>query len=273
MKNSLGTTIRNVRVNKKMSQKNLADGICAQSMLSAIENDKYTPNAKLLIELCNRLSLSLTEISLSQNFDISSIDKFNDTVEKLCNAHEYKQLHEFLLQDSVIDNLKSDTQLQAYYYYLSISQLQTGDFAEAEKSLKLSLADINRQSLSTLSRLGYMSLSLLNAIKLQNKSAIANLNAAFESLSNQPYEENQNILFYLASLIYFKIHDLAKSTDYLNQGIKFIAKNNSHYMLANCYFLSAELADTYNQPDKAAEARKREKIFSELYGEKVFKDI
>ncbi|MFT8870561.1 helix-turn-helix transcriptional regulator, partial [Liquorilactobacillus nagelii] len=52
MKNQLGTSLKNIRQQQHLSQKDVARNICAQSMLSAIENGKYVPNAKLLINLC-----------------------------------------------------------------------------------------------------------------------------------------------------------------------------------------------------------------------------
>ncbi|WP_333603677.1 helix-turn-helix transcriptional regulator [Lactobacillus acetotolerans] len=45
----LGTIIKLKRNEKGFSQKELVNNICAQSMLSAIENNKYVPNAQLSI--------------------------------------------------------------------------------------------------------------------------------------------------------------------------------------------------------------------------------
>lgn len=95
MKN-LGTVLKELRKKRGMTQKQLAEGICAQSMLSAIENDVYIPNAILLVNLAKRLKVDLNEISLATNFEISANEEFNQNVNKLCNSHQYIELLEFL---------------------------------------------------------------------------------------------------------------------------------------------------------------------------------
>lgn len=39
----IGTILKQTRKRQGLSQKELSDGICAQSMLSAVENNQYTP--------------------------------------------------------------------------------------------------------------------------------------------------------------------------------------------------------------------------------------
>lgn len=272
MKN-LGTVLKELRKKRGMTQKQLAEGICAQSMLSAIENDVYIPNAILLVNLAKRLKVDLNEISLATNFEISANEEFNQNVNKLCNSHQYIELLEFLQQNKVIDNLKTAHQLQAYYYYLGVAQLQTNKLSEAMQSLKLSLAEINHLQLDTLSRLAYLGMGYIYALENKKTAAVDNIDLAFRNWNDFSYEENQNIIYYLAALIYFKLNDYQDSTAYLVDGIGFIAKHDSHYMLANCYFLMARLAQEAHQDDERLEANGRKDLFSELYGEKIFQDF
>ena len=272
MKN-LGTVLKELRKQKGLTQKELADGICAQSMLSAIENDVYIPNANLLINLANRLEINLDEISLMTNYEISSENNFNETVDKLCNEHQYQQLLNFLSTAQVADNLKTAHQLQAYYYYLGVAQLQTNKLEEALYSFKLSLTEINHLNLDTISRLAYLAMGYIYALQNKHTAAMDNIDLAFRNWSEFSYDENQNILYYLAALIYFKLNDYQNSTAYLVDGIGFIAKHNSHYMLANCYFLMARLAQEAHQDDERLEAHRRKDLFTELYGEKIFQDF
>ncbi|MQS76744.1 helix-turn-helix domain-containing protein [Companilactobacillus halodurans] len=272
MKN-LGMVLKELRQEKKMTQKELADGICAQSMLSAIENDIYVPNANLLINLVNRLEVDLNEISLAVNFKISQNDKINEIVDKLCNAHQYQQLLNFLNQKDVLDNLETSKQIQAYYYYLGVAQLQTNAIDEALKSLRLSLAEINHLHLTTISRLAYLAIGYIYALQNKRTAAVDNIDLAFRNWNEFSYDENQNIIYYLTALIYFKLNDYQNSTAYLIDGITFIAKHDSHYMLANCYFLMARLAQEAHQDDERLEAHGRKDLFSELYNEQIFKDF
>jgi len=136
----LGITLKTIRKQQGLSQKEVCRGICAQSMLSAIENNQYTPNAELLIQLCKRLSISLSVFSLADNFDISSNDQFNHTVDELCNHHEYVKLKSFLLSQSTLNHIETSEQTQAYYYYLGVSQFHTDrDLNDAHNNLRMSV--------------------------------------------------------------------------------------------------------------------------------------
>lgn len=272
MKN-LGTVLKELRKQKGLTQKELADGICAQSMLSAIENDVYIPNSDLLVNLANRLKADLNEISLLVNFDISNNIDFNETVDKLCNAHQYQDLKAFLQQADVINNLKSAKQLQAYYYYLGVAQLQTNAMDDALRSLRLSLTEVNHLQLDTISRLAYLAIGYIYALENNRTAAVDHIDLAFRNWNEYDYSENQNILYYLAALIYFKLNDYQNSTAYLVDGIGFIAKHDSHYMLANCYFLMARLAQEAHHDDERLEAHRRKDLFTELYGEKIFQNF
>ena len=70
---TLGTALKQARKAQQLNQKQAARGICAQSMLSAIENDRYVPNARLLLALCQRLGVAVSTLSLADDFELSLI--------------------------------------------------------------------------------------------------------------------------------------------------------------------------------------------------------
>lgn len=269
---SIGSIISITRKQKHLSQKKLCENICSQSMLSAIESDKYSPNSNLLIALCKRLSISLDTFNLANNFEISQITDFNKTVEELCNTHKYLELKTFLNKDIIVDSLKTDTQLQAYYYYLGISKFQTEEnHTGAIRDIKLSLAcapETNNKT--TLTRLGIISLSLITTSFKESENLVQQ---ALNQLETLNYEQNQNIIFYLASLNFYRRKNYLNAFNYLQKAIDFITKHNSHYMLANCYYLLAHISDKSSDTSKKIEALSRQKIFTDLFDEKVYRDI
>ena len=118
---TLGTALKQARKAQQLNQKQAARGICAQSMLSAIENDRYVPNARLLLALCQRLGVAVSTLSLADDFEISAEQAFNDRVRQMCNAHQYQQLKDWLLQPTTLEHVQTDEQTQAYYYYLGVA--------------------------------------------------------------------------------------------------------------------------------------------------------
>lgn len=271
MSNQLGISLKKIRKQQKLSQKEVASGICAQSMLSAIENGKYMPNAHLLLSLCDRLSISLDEISLNKNFSISTSQKFNNVLSKLCNQHKYKQLKDFLLDTATIDKVQTAKQTQAYYYYLSVVNFQVdSNLTVAEKNLKLSMSSDEKIRIeSALTRLGLISLSFIQAKKGLPKLASTLITKAMANMDNANYEENLNVIFYLAALTDYELKKTQEALKWITKGIAYIANHNSHYMLANLYRLFAQIAKENEQKGQHLEAQKRSDFLKNLFNEKV----
>ncbi|MCT3396203.1 hypothetical protein G8J22_02702 [Lentilactobacillus hilgardii] len=270
----LGDILKQTRQAQHMTQKQLAEGICSQSMLSAIEKGQYTPNANLLIALCRRLKISLDDISLSSNFAIGRTRDFNQKLDRLCNQHQYQKLFDFLQKPSVLDAIETDGQTQAYYYYLGVSKwhLQQG-LQDVAADFQLSLASAQPTHLSVLTRLGMMSLAMVRTQLGQLRSSEKLLAQAVSDIETAEYEENLNIVFYLAGLICFESEHYAKTANWVLRGIDFATGHDSHYMLANLYYLLARTAEVEAQLDIHDDAQERAKIFTELFHEKPYENF
>lgn len=203
MQTDLGSVIKDERKRQHLTQKQLATGICSQPMLSGIEKGTYTPNAKLLIALCNRLKISLNKISLAQNFAIGTSDNLNQRLASLCNAHDYQRLLAFLERQEVLDHIETDEQLQAYYYYHGVANFQINDsITDAEDDFKMSLTNARETGNSVLTRLGHVSLAVVEA-KLGHRDATDKLvNESLEGIHNINYEEDLNIIFFICLVSY-----------------------------------------------------------------------
>ncbi|WP_225349965.1 helix-turn-helix transcriptional regulator [Ligilactobacillus equi] len=263
--------MRAKRLEQHLTQKQLANGICSQSMLSAIENGTYTPNATLLIRLCQRLDISLQEISLAVDYDISDDSNYNQTLVALCNQHRYAELREFLQQPATLDLIQNDEQTQAYYYYLAIALFNTqAQLSEVQKNLKLAIAS---DGITSLKRLSLVSLALVKVVHGEVKEIPQLISQATEKWQTLPYEENLNIIYYLVAMIHYKLGDYPTASRWINEGIAFVTSHNSHYMLANYYYLLAKVAHQSQVRDKEDVAQQRSQIFTELFAEKVYDDF
>lgn len=271
--NNLGETLKDRRLASHLSQKQVCENICSQPMLSSIEQGKYIPNAEILIALCKKLKINLNLLSLHDNYQISDVDKFNKTVDNLCNNHKYKELKQFLLDDKTIEKINSSQHTQAYYYYLSISYLQAdNDLDKFEFNLKLAISEHpNPISLTTLDRLVFISMATLYAKKNNHNKYLEYLNKAFKDFKIVNFEANQIVIFYLAAYSNILLKKNIDALNWINQGIDFATKNNSHYMLANLYYLLAKTLIKENKSELALDPKNRAKVFTELFNEKIFK--
>ncbi|MFC6322173.1 helix-turn-helix domain-containing protein [Companilactobacillus baiquanensis] len=267
---NLGKTLKEKRIALHLSQKKACENICSQPMLSSIEQGKYIPNSHILILLCKRLRINIDQLSLSSNYQISSLNSFNQKLEKLCNDHNYIELKKFLLSDDTIAQVKASQQ-KAYYYYLSIAYLQAdNDLDEFEYNLNLAMSEHPHSiALTTLDRLIFISMAVLYA-KRKNSKYLDYLNNAFIKFNEVHFEDNQIILFYLAAYANILMGKNIDALNWINQGIDFATKNNSHYMLANLYYLFAKVLIAENKGDLALDSQTRSKIFTDLFNEKIF---
>lgn len=274
---AIGPVLKQARQDAGLTQAQAAQDICSQAMLSAIEHDQYTPNAALLIALCQRLGLSLDAITLANNFAIGQRTDFNQKVAQLCDAHEYQQLLTFLNRDAVIDSIADGAETQAYYYYLAVVEFQGAkDWDDAQQNLQLSLASATRTKVPpVLTRLAKISAAYIAMLKSQQVSPAiqADIDAALKGITKARYDENLNIIFYLAALIFYHDQQYTESARLLAAGIHFTTAHNSHYMLANAYYLLAKVAEALGQADAANDAQRRSELFNELFGEEVFSDF
>ncbi|WP_349623662.1 helix-turn-helix domain-containing protein [Lactiplantibacillus plantarum] len=268
---TLGTALKQAHKAQQLNQKQAARGICAQSMLSAIENDRYVPNARLLLALCQRLGVAVSTLSLADDFEISAEQAFNDRVRQMCNAHQYQQLKDWLLQPTTLEHVQTDEQTQAYYYYLGVACWQvdrTSDAAQQNLRLAIGMAAPSSPP-TTLTRLALISLAVVKAHHHPQAPVAALVTRALADIDASAYEENANIVFYLAGLVAYEQHDSQLAVARLTQGLAFATTHDSHYMLANIYQLMAQLAMAAGETATARVASQRSQVFKDLFKEQI----
>lgn len=126
MQKTLGQKIKELRLNKKMTQGELGHGLATPSMISQIEADKASPSHKLLADLAERLGVTL------QYFleDIQSKLERNGTIKyarMLMDAENYKkasQLFQDLLREPVPHIQIFEIQMDLAYCLHKLRQTQ-----------------------------------------------------------------------------------------------------------------------------------------------------
>lgn len=89
----LASRIKNRRKELKLSQKELADGICKQGQISRLENGEYTPGSELLYQLAKKLNVSMDyffdEHIVNEN---SELTEFKKIVKTFISQRNYESL-------------------------------------------------------------------------------------------------------------------------------------------------------------------------------------
>lgn len=90
---NIGTTIKNIRVGKNLTQKELSNGIITRTYLSKIENDLVNPSFDVIEKILLRLNMSLDEfIFVCNNKNISDKQKIMNTFLSISSNTETKKI-------------------------------------------------------------------------------------------------------------------------------------------------------------------------------------
>ncbi len=89
----LASRLRSRRLELKLSQSELAEGICKQGQISRIEKGKYNPGSDILYKLSQKLNVPM-EYFFDENIlaDSSTIGNFIGLSKKLLNQRDYFSL-------------------------------------------------------------------------------------------------------------------------------------------------------------------------------------
>jgi transcriptional regulator with XRE-family HTH domain len=120
----IGTTLRQIRKNRNMTQKQLTEGLLKQATYSRIENGQLECEAAMLAQLVERLNISLHEFFyIHQNYQATNRQKLIQTFTRmeLTPLHEITEQME-LIQQYLNNNCDQDIQM-LYYAYESLKEL------------------------------------------------------------------------------------------------------------------------------------------------------
>lgn len=272
---NLGDILKETRQRRQLSQLETAENICSQSTLSEIEHNKYIPNTQLLINLCQRLSINFDDLLLAQNFNICKDRYFNQKVRSLYNSRNYKLLKTYLNRPTVIESVQTGKQTQAYYFYLAVCDLHLEhNFDSSKELLKLSLASAGHsRKQTTLTRICNITLAYVYAKQGLRTSAIRQIELSQRDLDEITYDENLNIVYFVAALSYLALNKYDQAIEMVEKGINFTRQNNSHFMLLDSIYLMAHITEKVQTKYHKLGSIKKHDIFNDFIHERSYAKV
>ncbi|WNB92543.1 helix-turn-helix domain-containing protein [Bacillus sp. NEB1478] len=238
----LGEEIFNLRKYYKMSQKELAEGICSQAAISKIESGECFPGIDTLYLISIKLRVEITYfISLLFQERNGYISTTIEWIEKLNTNKNYEELYE-ITKFERSNNLKSYgyqyEQFINWHYYLASYYLKFMSYVEVTDQLKELLSANN-----LLDQDNYQDLKIHNSI-----AAIYAENKDYTN-SYKYYEAILNKTIYIDSFKKFRIkvmYNLSKvytldqryndALQIIDQAIDDSLKQESFYVLGQLYY-------------------------------------
>lgn len=227
----IGKNIKYIRTQKKITQSELAAGICSISYLSKIENELAEPSTEVLEQFCHRLGISVGEIGkqedtlslIKSEFDIlhsiirdrdkeKAELKFNEIMShfpKLIEPEAYliKALFELRLAIMDRDKLKADT------FFIEVA------------------SHVNYQSDWTI-KYFYRFCGLYQYLYGSYQDAIE-----YYLLAERYLEEDKEEVFYHLALAYYELDQISISTFYINRALDIFTNKQQTELITNCKLL------------------------------------
>ncbi|SNX55313.1 helix-turn-helix transcriptional regulator [Thermoanaerobacterium sp. RBIITD] len=204
----IGTKIKALRLQKKISQSQLCDNFMNRVVLSRIENNKALPSLEQLIHISEKLKVPLSYFINDIKYDelIENDDSSSFIISDLFNNQNYYEIVKLIEYNH--DEF-SKTQDFNKYYYAGASFFNIGLYNDALKYLKRyvnlflkSKEDIQKQNIDNFCH----ALNILFKIMLKNRN----------------YEKGINYLELAKKYLY--------ALDSLNYSISFVIHNNLAYL-------------------------------------------
>lgn len=233
-----------------LSQKELSSGICTQATLSKFENNGKIPSLKILIQLCNRLGLSLDSIIGVKDSKSQQVVKKMNEAEFNLIIQEYQDSWK-IIKSINLDDLEDDREALTQYYYLKgyLNVLDDGDLFDAVFDFNRILSELDSKGETIFTFLSYVGMGMVYAKQGDDKKSEYYFSKVFSNIYTMSIDDVSkiwryiNIIFY-CSIYYSERNDLESANALLNYGVKVCSENHVTYYIARIY---AQLAINENR--------------------------
>lgn len=267
----LASRLKERRKALKISQKELAEGICKQGQISRIENGEYTPGSELLYALSRKLRVSMDYFFDEQVQDEKNeLENFRLVAENFISQRDYSSL-------KYLYNLESKSSS-----HLSLSDKM---YLEWIQTLVLFYCDDNKlEAVSKLEKLlKERNISEINYLRFSN--TLFNFYYDIDDL-NQFNEIRDNLEERVNNLIIHTIEELELSIKFnynisrylwlqnnvedalnkISETIRICKRYRSNYLLADLYLLLGNASASFGNIDEVRDYYTKAKFLYNLDG-------
>lgn len=276
---AFGESLKDLRIERKMTQGMLAEDICSQSVLSRIENNEEMPNIMVMYQLCDRLGVSIDSVL---SHDASFIKQSNELLNqfgKLICSHDYEELDIFIKKNKLESQLFLESDLQRYYYYMGVYSYNVKkDSQRAIELLEMSLEFSYRKSKKMLNRVEILILSCLGRIYVKNnkiEQGLDMLERSYQGLFFLPESRRhleQATIFYNYADSLVTINEDEKAEDMVNQGIQWEKDRMAYFLIDKFCLLKGTILEKRGNTELATIYYKRAEMIEQMVQLDVFKE-
>ncbi|WP_283572382.1 helix-turn-helix domain-containing protein [Streptococcus agalactiae] len=270
----IATLIQTKRKEKGITQKELADGICVQAVISKIEKGETTPSVDIFFKIVKKLEIDMSIVSkiFKLNNTIHQNLVYSDKVKQLLYMRDYENLAYVLKTLNKLD--MTPEEILYYEWLISVTNYMTrqSTFLETIQELK----GILSESKDNYFQLYLKVVSAIASIYSDNHDDDLALQY-FESIIDdyQASEDFQDQVTFLYSIsrAYFIKEDLNKSLMYISKAIDEILEEKSIYLLGDSLLMKAYILNEAKLYDESKKYCRNAITIFELENKELLKNM
>lgn len=258
------------RRQKGLSQSDLAEDICTQATLSRFENNSQIPNLKILIKLCERLDLPLSELFPKVGIRYTDVIDTLNQAEFLLITSEYEKAKQ-LIQTIDIGMIEDNEIVLRYRYLIGFLMVfQHEEITEILFNFDQILLDNTNEVEVIYHLLAYTGIGMVFARERDEEKAEFYFNKVLEKIYYYPIKKVEDTwrvlnILYQCGEFYASIHELEASNVLLKYAIEICSDNHVTYYLARA---AAQLAQ-----NAVEEKREKQDILELIYDARAYAKI
>ncbi|QEL82682.1 XRE family transcriptional regulator (plasmid) [Bacillus sp. JAS24-2] len=245
--NDLGITIKELRINKNISQSELCHGICSQSQISKIEKGVIYPSSILLYQLSERLGIDPNNIfALTQNKKIKYVKNVKYVIKDCLKQKQYKELYEIVKKEKNLNNFQTNEEKQFLIWHEAIA------IFEVNRSTKTALTLVNHALKLTLTNSDFLTereihimqtMAIFHGENKEYEKSITILKRCLTNFNKLDFPRDKEIklkiIFNLAKGLDFT-YQHEEAIKYIDRGIKLAINLNTLYLLGELFYLKGQ---------------------------------
>lgn len=267
----LASRLKERRKALKMSQKELAEGICKQGQISRIENGEYTPGSELLYALSRKLRVSMDYFFDEQVQDEKNeLENFRLVAENFISQRDYSSLkYLYNLESKSSSHLSLSDKMYLEWiqtlvlFYCDNNKLEA--VSKLEKLIKeKNISEINYLRFSnTLFNFYYDidDLNQFNEIRDSLEKRVNNLIIHTIEELELSIKFNYNISRYL-----WLQNNVEDALNKISETIRICKRYRSNYLLADLYLLLGNASASFGNIDEVRDYYTKAKFLYNLDG-------
>ncbi|KPL59586.1 tetratricopeptide repeat protein [Rossellomorea vietnamensis] len=253
----IGTKIREMRRAIRLTQDELADGICTQALISRMEKGDIYPSATALYQISKKLGVDVNyffEIGMTPCLDY--IKEVERQLRKLRINHQYIEMMEMVKNEENNPLFKDPANAQLLCWHKGIYHFEVVKDQDTAFDLLHKAFQMTADSKKVLSEIEMEILLTLGAFHFTNENyqkSLCHYSEVKTALSTAEWLQDKSIktkLLYNMARVYTRLGNYQESIQYCQKAIKWIIKEEHMYGFAQLHYhlgYNLELIGDYEQ--------------------------